>query len=56
MKPNYTILFFAFLYGLIETTYFGWNFSPSSDAEVICDGITMLIGAMAFLGTNIKAP
>jgi len=47
---NGTIFIFAIIFGLVETAYFGWNFTPQSDAEMICDGITMAIGAMAFLG------
>ena len=46
---NWTIMFFALCFNLIETAYFGWNFTPHSDAELICDGICFLIGAMAFI-------
>jgi hypothetical protein len=30
-----------------ETWYFGWNWVPHSNAEIICDGIGMLIMALA---------
>jgi len=46
---NWTIMFFAMFFGLSETAYFGWNFSAQSDAEMVCDGITMIIASMAFL-------
>ena len=46
---NRTVFFFGLFYGFVETAYFGWNWSPQSDAEIICDGIAMLIMAMAFL-------
>jgi len=47
---NGTIFIFAIIFGLFETAYFGWNFTAQSDAEMICDGITMILGSMAFLG------
>ncbi len=30
-------LFFLFSVGLSYNAYFGWNWWPSSDAEMICD-------------------
>lgn len=36
-------------FGIMETAYFGWNMLPQSDAEIICDGIAVLISALAFL-------
>ncbi len=35
------------VYGLVYNQYFGWNWSPKSEAEVICDGIF----AVAFIMT-----
>ena len=52
---NWWIVFFSVSFGLMETAYFGWNFTPQSDAEMICDGITILIGALAFLGKPYNA-
>lgn len=49
MKINWTILVFALYFSLIETIHFGWNASPKSDAELICDGIALLIASLAFL-------
>lgn len=43
------ILTMAFLFGLVETAYFGWNMFPKSEAEVICDGIALLIAALALV-------
>lgn len=34
-------------YGLLESAYFGWNPWPKSDAELIADGITLLIFSIA---------
>ena len=45
---NIQILFISVFFAIVETGYFGWNIGPESDAEIICDGITMLLLAMAF--------
>jgi hypothetical protein len=37
-------------YWLLETKNFGWNWSPQSPEEIICDGIVAAIMAMAFIG------
>jgi len=42
------LLFIAGAYAIFETTYFGWNWSPHSDAEVIADGIAFLLLAIAY--------
>ena len=44
-----TIFLSAMLFGLAETAYFGWNWLPKSGAEVICDGITLVIFALSFV-------
>lgn len=46
---NLRIFILAAFFGLFETAYFGWNFAPQSDAEMICDGITFLLFALAYL-------
>lgn len=46
---NARIFMLGLIFGLIETAYFGWNMTPQSDAEVICDGIAIGISALAFL-------
>ena len=40
----------AIAFGLFETAYFGWNWAPKSDAEVMADGIALVLLALAFLG------
>lgn len=45
---NGPILFMAIVFWLGETSYFGWNWGPKSDAEMICDGIAFLLLALAF--------
>ena len=46
---NGKIFFIAVFFGLVETAFFGWNFFPQSAAEVVCDGITMILFAMAYM-------
>ena len=47
------IIFFIGLYfWFLENRYFGWNGSPQSDAEIICDGIVLLIFALAFVAPS----
>lgn len=47
---NIGIFVMGFVFGIIETGYFGWNFTPQSDAEMICDGIAVLIMALSLVG------
>lgn len=46
---NLQIFFISLLFGTAETWYFGWNMTPQSDTEMICDGIALLIFALAFI-------
>ena len=39
----------AFLFFMQQNQYFGWNKQPQSDTELIADGITYLLIALAFL-------
>jgi len=43
------IFFIAISFNILETGYFGWHWSPSCPAEVVCDGICFLIVCIAFL-------
>jgi hypothetical protein len=40
-----------FLMGLVfwwmQNDYFGWNWKPKSEAELVCDGIVILVWALA---------
>lgn len=47
-RVNGWIVLGALTYNFTETAYFGWNWKAHSDAEIICDGISMLIMALAF--------
>jgi hypothetical protein len=46
---NWHIFILSQAFWLAETAYFGWNLTPQSDADIICDGMVVLIGALAFL-------
>ena len=43
MSKSAWILLFAFVFWFHETSYFGWNFTPQSSAELICDGIVWVM-------------
>ncbi len=39
--------FVSLLFFVEQNMYFGWNGIPKSDAELIADGITMILLSMA---------
>jgi len=41
-------------YCTVETAYFGWNFTPASEAELIADGISTIIASIGFLARIIE--
>jgi len=45
----------ALLFAIASNAYFGWNWTPQSDAEVICDGIVFLLVAVAVVGSRAAA-
>lgn len=48
-EVNVPILIVAVIYIFFMNKYFGNNWLPQSNAEVICDGIGAMIIALAFL-------
>lgn len=50
MKIHWTRTILAFVYAFVETSYFGWNRWPKSDAEVLAEGIAFVLIAMCFEG------
>ena len=40
----------AIAFFFAQNIYFGWNWSPKSDTEIICDGIGLLLCALAIIG------
>jgi len=49
MRPRFAAMILALFYAVFETAHFGWNLAPKSDAEMICDGIAVLVYALAYL-------
>lgn len=47
------LLALAVMFFIHQNQYFGWNKEPASDAELIADGITFLLFALAFLGNSV---
>lgn len=47
---NWWAFALATLFFIEQNRYFGWNSFPASDAELIADGITILIAAIAVSG------
>jgi len=45
---NFSVMILGLFYAIAETAHFGWNSRPKNDAEMICDGIAILIFALAF--------
>lgn len=45
---KWQVFWLSVLFWIVETNYFGWNFTPQSSEEVICDGIVLLIAALSF--------
>jgi hypothetical protein len=45
----------AIIFSFIETKYFGWNWTAQSDAEMICDGIALLLFGLAMIAQIISA-
>lgn len=46
---RWPIVWIFWCYFYCENQYFGWNYLPHSDAEMIADGIGLLILALAFV-------
>ena len=40
----------AMAWSIGETSYFGWNMFPKSDAELMADGLACLLFALAYFG------
>lgn len=57
-ETRYQVNWIVFVMGVwfwyMETKYFGWNTTPGSDAELICDGISLLIQASAIKRVPVR--
>lgn|GEM_PF-4424744 len=49
---NGSVLISSLTFQIICQFHFGWDGEITSDAELICTGITFLILALAFMGEN----
>lgn len=47
-RVNWPIVCFGVLWWYLETSYFGWNRSPGSVAELFADGMALVFFAAAF--------
>lgn len=47
---NWPIFIVACIFWWMQNQYFGWNAKPQSDAEMIVDGITVILIALAIIG------
>lgn len=47
-RINWPRFWTGFIWGLYETAYFGWNLTPHSDAELLCDGLGFLMLVLSF--------
>ena len=54
MSKAFKWFFVAFLFGIGETWYFGWNFFPGSFAEVGCDMFVLTLVIIGFVQTMIE--
>ena len=46
---NWQIALLAIGWTTFETAYFGWNWAPQSDAELMADCLGFLLMALAFI-------
>lgn len=51
---NLFVFTLAVMFLISQNQYFGWNKEPASEAELIADGITFLLFALAFLGNSVS--
>lgn len=45
---SFIIFCIAVTFWVIQNNYFGWNVTPKSDVELVTDGISFVLFAMAF--------
>jgi len=54
-EANHIVLSIGIVYWIYFNCYFGWNMLPKSNTEIICDGIFVLIIALALPKPKIGA-
>lgn len=45
---RYVLFLIALLFAFEQNRYFGWNWTPQSYAELIADGVTAILFALAW--------
>jgi vacuolar-type H+-ATPase subunit I/STV1 len=48
-RIGYLMMIGGFVFSIIETKYFGWNLTPQSTPEIICDMICFFCIMFGFL-------
>ncbi len=48
----FMILAMAMIFGVWSNSYFGHNMFPKADAEILCDGIVLLMTSLGVLAWN----
>jgi len=49
---NIPVLMVCLAFGYMKIDYFGWNSGAESEAELICNGIMLLIFALSILNNK----
>lgn len=47
-----TLWLLAIVFEIASNAHFGWNWTPQSDAELICDGIALVLVVVAVAGSH----
>ena len=47
-RVSWPVMWFAFAWWFMETSYFGWNAMPGSTTELFADGGVLVLAALAF--------
>lgn len=45
-KLGFLFMIIGFVFGIIETAFWGFNFRPINDNELLCDKIALFIGGL----------
>lgn len=53
MNIHWVVLLWAIAFFILQNQYFGWNALPQSNAELLADGITAILFAMAFMKDRV---
>ena len=54
MKASVVIWALAMFYAFWETAHFGWNMTAKTDTEMVCDGIALVLFALACATSAIE--